>query len=144
MKKKLKQILKLDKKGREVVDPRPVSIPLKFRNPPSTADEIRRQIRHEMSMYAESKGEETFEEADDFDVDDDFDPTSPWEMSFDQEVYTGQNLMKEETPMEGSSASTGDDPDPQKSGESPESEVITSEPIQKGEQKEKEPQLPFG
>lgn len=44
-------------------------------------------VRRELSNQAAADGQETFEEADDFDVDDEpADPTTPWELNFDQEA----------------------------------------------------------
>lgn len=40
-------------------------------------------VSEKLRMEALAAGQETFEEADDFDVDDDFDPTSPYEVNFD-------------------------------------------------------------
>lgn len=56
---------------REIPDPVPVSLPLGFREPEPLADLIRRLVRNEVSQAASREGEETFEEADDFDVSDD-------------------------------------------------------------------------
>lgn len=71
--------------GQEVPDQTPVNIPLKFRAPPTLQEQIRAMVRGELSQVAAQQGHETFEEADDFDVDDDYDPRSPWELDFDQE-----------------------------------------------------------
>lgn len=62
---------KYDELGREIPDPTPVEMPVGFRHPPSLNDEIQRLIRNELSQAAAAQGAETFEEADDFDVDDD-------------------------------------------------------------------------
>lgn len=43
--------------------------------------------------YAEQNGLESPEEADDFDCDEDFDPTSPWELEFDP--VAGKEVPKE-------------------------------------------------
>ncbi|UDN67814.1 hypothetical protein [robinz microvirus RP_133] len=75
-----------DKQGREIPDPIPVAIPIKWSRPPTLQEQIRMFIRRDLSDQASLKGHETFAEADDFDVDDDFDPTSPWELSYDQET----------------------------------------------------------
>lgn len=56
------------------VDPRPVAIPAGMKKPETAEERMRRMIRNELSMAAGRDGEETFEEANDFDVDDD-DPT---------------------------------------------------------------------
>lgn len=78
---------KLDDRGREILDDTPVAIPVKFKRPETLAEQIRRVIREEASRAAQHAGYETFEEADDFDVeDDDYNPRSPHELSLDQEL----------------------------------------------------------
>lgn len=59
--------------GREIPDPRPVEVPTGLRTRPTLQEEIKRYIRVEMSNRARDEGHESFEEADDFDVDDDVD-----------------------------------------------------------------------
>lgn len=76
----------LDQKGHEVPDPTPVSVPVGYGRPESLQDQIRRMV-HLASAEAAAAGAESFEEADDFDVGDDFDPSSPWELSADQEGF---------------------------------------------------------
>lgn len=75
---------KLDEKGHEILDPTPVAKPVRALRRPSTLDEIRHYIGI-VNREAEEQGQESFEEADDFEVGDDYDPTSPWEMTIDQE-----------------------------------------------------------
>lgn len=73
-----------DEHGREIPDPTPVARALGLGPRASTLDEIRAAIGlidRERAM----SGEETFEEADDFDVEEDFDPVSPWEISADND-----------------------------------------------------------
>lgn len=67
---------------REVPDPTPVEMPLRFRNmgPSQMRDEIRMMVREAMSDFAHDQGFETFEEADDFDIDDEPDLVSPYEI----------------------------------------------------------------
>lgn len=78
--------------GREVMDPRPMALPSGFRRPPSLIDQMRLMIRREMSEAAQANGRETFEEANDFDVDDEADdPTTPWEHAAD-----GHDELQEE------------------------------------------------
>lgn len=80
-------VAKLNSKGQEIPDPTPVAVPIGFGIPESLESKIRRMVRSEsLSMAAERAGHETFEEADDFDVDDEDDMSSPWEMDFDQEM----------------------------------------------------------
>lgn len=60
-----------DEKGREIPDPRPMEMPLGMRKPESMEDMIRRYVRVEASRIAQQEGMESFEEADDFEVEDD-------------------------------------------------------------------------
>lgn len=69
----------------EYPDPTPVEMPLGFKRPPTLQEEIQRIIRQQMSMQAEEAGFESFEEADDFEVDEDPDPLSPYEVTEMQE-----------------------------------------------------------
>lgn len=59
-----------DDLGRQIADPRPVEVPVDFRRPLNIHDEIRRFIRQEISRKAQDNDLETFEESDDFDVED--------------------------------------------------------------------------
>lgn len=76
---------KYDEFGRELPDPTPKAMPVGFKRPETLDEQIRRLIRTHMSDMAEDQGFETFEEADDFAVeeDDQFDPETPFEMEFD-------------------------------------------------------------
>lgn len=104
---------KIDKEGREVLDPVPMALPLNFKHPPSLNDLVRSMVRNVMSDAARDAGHESFEEADDFDIEDEqLDPQSPWEMNFDQESAvingkadprhngSGGNVEEQETPLE--------------------------------------------
>lgn len=79
--------MKFDDRGRELPDDTPVAMPVGFGRPPSMREMIQRYVREEISQVASATGRETFEESDDFEVGDDFDPTSPWELKADQEDY---------------------------------------------------------
>lgn len=81
----VKSTVRFDEQGREIPDPTPVAVPVRFRGGPSLAEEIKAAVRQEVSRYAESQGFETFEEADDFDVEDDPMPASPHELAPDIE-----------------------------------------------------------
>lgn len=71
-------------RGREVLDPTPVTIPVNLRKSESMDERIARIVQHSVSKAAQDAGLETFEEADDFDIPDDpEDPSSPWEHDFD-------------------------------------------------------------
>jgi len=73
-------------KKREHLDPTPMSPPIGYVRAPSMIDRIRDMVRHEMSTAAQTSGFESFEEAEDFDVDDEYDPASPWEMMFEPDT----------------------------------------------------------
>lgn len=72
----------IDSKGREVPDPIPVADEVPFATPISEYDRIRGLIRTEMSRAAASQQFETFEEADDFDLEDE-EWATPYEEVFD-------------------------------------------------------------
>jgi len=71
--------------GVEFPDPTPVALALKFKKPLSIQEQMMQMIRADDFRKALlNRDVETFEEADDFDVDDDsFDPTTPYEQDFD-------------------------------------------------------------
>lgn len=85
------QIPQLDEQGREVPDPQPIAIPAGFREPETLEQRIRRLVRSEQfSASMDSQGFETFEESEDFEIDDDmFDPESPYEEVFDPVLGRG-------------------------------------------------------
>lgn len=77
----------IDEDGREVLDPTPMEPPLGWKRQPSLAEQIRDMVRSEqLRAAAEAQGMETFEEADDFEVDDDYDPSTPFENDFDPPI----------------------------------------------------------
>lgn len=63
--------------GEELPDSTPIAKPVRFNRPGSTLDEIRRNLGLAQKL-AEETGHESFEEADDFEVGDDFDPSHPF------------------------------------------------------------------
>lgn len=69
-----------DERGREIPDNTPVEIPLGWRRPLTLQEQIQRHIRVEFSQLASSRGFESFEEADDFDVDEDPDMLTQYEL----------------------------------------------------------------
>lgn len=66
----------------EYPDPTPCAMPLGCERPEPLADMIRRLVRNEWSAQAAEAGEETFDEANDFEVDEDPDTGlfSPYEL----------------------------------------------------------------
>lgn len=74
----------LDSHGREQPDPTPMAPPIGYNRQPSLAERIRAMVVSEkLKQEAIEAGFETFEESDDFDVGDDYDPTSPYEEVFE-------------------------------------------------------------
>lgn len=74
-----------DEFGRELPDPVPVAPPVGYTAPPSLADMIRRMVQNEFFNRAvEQEGFDTFEEGEDFEVEDDpLDPHTAYEAVFD-------------------------------------------------------------
>lgn len=73
----------IDDLGREIPDPRPMQPPIGYKKQPSMFELIREATAREVALYAANREPESLEESEDFDVDDDYDPTSPWENDFD-------------------------------------------------------------
>lgn len=75
--------VRLNEAGWEVPDPTPLTLPSGFRRPETLQEQVRRLVRSTVSQIAADQGVETFEDSEDFDVDDDFDPNTPYEVFFD-------------------------------------------------------------
>jgi len=73
----------IDDLGREIPDPRHMQPPVGYKKQPSMFEMIREATKREVALYAANREPESFEESDDFDIDDDVDPSSPWENDFD-------------------------------------------------------------
>jgi len=75
-----KSPLRHSKEGHEQLDPTPMQPPLGYKRTPTLSEQIAAQVRQmKVDLLADSELEETDEEADDFDVGDDFEPMSPYE-----------------------------------------------------------------
>lgn len=90
-----KVLCSFDAEGREVLDTTPVEMPLNYRHPPSMAEMIRTAIRQEMSQQAAASGMESFEEADDFVVDEEDEFVSPYQLTEMQEEIPSGLRRKE-------------------------------------------------
>lgn len=66
----------LDERGHEINNPKPFFVDVTPR-PLSLKEQIHRLVRNELSVAAADRGFETFEEANDFEVDDDFEVEEP-------------------------------------------------------------------
>lgn len=70
--------------GKEIVDNTPVEMPLGFKKPESLEAQIQRLVRVHLSESSEKAGFESFEDSEDFDIEDDpLDPSTPYELEFD-------------------------------------------------------------
>lgn len=80
----------LDEQGREIVDSTPMAPPVGYNKQPHIWDQVRNLVRSEaLRQAAEAAGADTFEEADDFDIGEDYDPISPHEEVFDPRIGVG-------------------------------------------------------
>lgn len=95
--------------GEEVPDPRPVALPVGFTRPRSLQETMQHLLRNEEVRRAlDAHGMDTFEEADDFAVEDDVDDItrgSPYEQDFDPNGINARNQeikagFVEEIPLE--------------------------------------------
>jgi hypothetical protein len=70
--------------GKEYPDSTPLELPIGAARPPTLETYIKNMIQSQLSDVAQAGGAETFEEAGDFDIEDDpVDPRTPWEALFD-------------------------------------------------------------
>lgn len=77
----------LDSKGREIPDPRPMSPALGAKPEVPIRDYIRSLVHNEaLQRELDAMGHETFEEADDFEVGDDYFPDSQYENELDPPI----------------------------------------------------------
>lgn len=96
----------LDAHGREKPDPTPMAPPIGYQKTEPLHVRIKRMVQSELSQRAADEGFDTWEEDQDFDVDDDYDPSSPYEETFDPE----EPLIAEPKPKaEAPKATPGDD-----------------------------------
>lgn len=86
----------LDEHGFEHPDPTPVEMPTRLRLPQRQVDRVRELVRRELSQRAQEEGFESFDEADDFEIEGE-DPISPYEEIF--EPQSGTPLAKQ--PLKG-------------------------------------------
>ena len=116
---------KYDEMGRELPDPTPMNIPVEFRRAETQDERIRRILREDKLRYAANAvGVETPEEADDFDVGDDYEDTSPYEYNFDHinEISPDNLGYVEEQPDAEAEPSSTEKSEEASSQEAPETE----------------------
>lgn len=81
---------RLTQGGAEIPDPTPIAPPLGYVKQPTMAELIRSMVKSEvLRQEVEALGAGSFEDEDDFDCDDDYDPTSPYENEFEPPVQQG-------------------------------------------------------
>lgn len=91
----------LNEHGHELPDPRPMARPLHISVPETLAQQIQRMVRSELSQRAAQEGHETFEDADDFDVGEDAELSSPYELTdanFEDHNGSDDQRFAERTP----------------------------------------------
>lgn len=89
--------------GYEIPDSEPVALRPGIKRPLTIQEQIKQMIRHEASMAAQENGHETFEEANDFDVDDEIDPISGYEVTYMvDEMPVAEEAPLPVSPTEGS------------------------------------------
>lgn len=100
--------VQFNERGEELCDPTPLEIPIGAQRPESLTDQIRRMIRNEMSEQAEEEGNESFREANDFEVAEEDDPEaylSPYEVvGMQEEILDEQERSDESAEDSGGSA----------------------------------------
>lgn len=79
--------------GFEYPDPTPVEMPTRLKLPQRQVDRVRDIIRRELSAAAEAQGFESFDEADDFELEGE-DPISPYEIFMDPDQASEEDLRK--------------------------------------------------
>lgn len=75
--------IRLDDNGHELIDQARPELPVGFKQQETVAQMVQRLVRRDLSEYAERHGHETFEEADDFELEEDPEPFTPYETDFD-------------------------------------------------------------
>lgn len=78
----------------EFPDPTPIEVPIPDRPVPNTLAKLLAEQRAAAALQAQLV-DETFEESDDFDIDDDpLDPQTPWEVAADAAAMTPEQLFE--------------------------------------------------
>lgn len=87
----------LNEDGTERVDPVPMAPPIGYKRQPSMVEIVREMVRSErLANEARLAGHETFEESEDFDVEDDIPMQSQWENEFDPPISEVKREVEKE------------------------------------------------
>lgn len=97
----------LDARGREIVDPEPLAMAPAMEM--SLRDRVRSYVRNELSLQAYELGVETFEEANDFDIEDPYDMDNQLSKYEFNEEFEENPILKEDFQPEGEDSAS--DPD---------------------------------
>lgn len=100
--------------GQEIPDPVPMEIPVGMHQGATLADTVRRMVQNQLlAVAAEAEGFETFEEADDFELEDDpADPHTPYEAVFDPKPKPAPTPPEPVPPAASGSGGGGGTPPP--------------------------------
>jgi len=83
--------------GSEQLDDTPIAPPVGYVKSVPLHLQIREMVRSEaLRLAAEESGMETFEESEDFDVGDDYEPSTPYESDFDPDIHELSAALEEE------------------------------------------------
>lgn len=93
---------------REILSAIPIAPPVGYVQQPSLAERIRSMVRSEhLRAAAEGAGFETFEESEDFEVGEDYDPKSPYEVDASDGVPLGPPAKSSAAPSKAAEAPGG-------------------------------------
>lgn len=102
--------MRFNEKGQELPDNTPVEMPAGHKRPESIQDMIRRLVRTDVSAAAERAGAESFEEANDFEVEEDDAELFPTHHELHEEVVDETLRVKREAAARRANrAETGDE-----------------------------------
>jgi len=101
----------LDAQGRELPNPMPLEPPVGYKRHKTIAETMREMIRT-ASEEAKMAGAETEEEANDFDVDEDWDPTTPYEHDFDPDPILERMIALQSRPPAPAPSTVAENPVP--------------------------------
>jgi len=122
-----------DSQGREIPDDTPVAMPLGFDRPEDISETIRRLVQNELSAQADERGDETFLEANDFDVEDEDVWVSPYELQpMQEEVPIDQGLPADDDGQGQGSADGGSAPVSGNNGTSEQHMPVNNPPAGQG------------
>lgn len=98
----------LNPDGTPILDPVPLAPPIGYKRHPSMVEIVRDMVKSErLAQAARDAGAETLEEAEDFDIDDEYRLESPWENDFDpplvELIEAGRQVVAERERQEADS-----------------------------------------